>query len=117
MSNAINGHLDRARALLHVDRGRGRIGGQREHVVHLADEVSQLTLSFQQAKSLQLDEIMPASAMHRQSESARSPEIVSLVLNHSDGLAPQILQVRFGYFSGLWAVRLEPREERRPVIP
>jgi hypothetical protein len=77
---------------------------QREHVVHLADEVSQLTLSFQQAKSLQLDEITPASAMHRQSEDARSPEIVSLVLNHSDGLAPQILQVRFGYFSGLWAV-------------
>lgn len=77
---------------------------QREHVVHLADEVSQLTLSFQQAQSLQLDEVVPASAMHQRSESAKSPEIVSLVLNHSDGLAPQILQVRFGYFSGFWAV-------------
>ena len=77
---------------------------QRDHVVHLADEVSQLTLSFQQAQSLQLDEITPASAMHQQSESPRSPETVSLVLNHSDGLAPQILQVRFGYFSGIWAV-------------
>ena len=77
---------------------------QREHVVHLADEVSQLTLSFQQAQSLQLDEIMPASAMHQQSDGTRSPEIVSLVLNHSEGIAPQILQVRFGYFSGLWAV-------------
>jgi hypothetical protein len=77
---------------------------QREHVVHLADQVSQLTLSFQQAQSLQLDEIAPASAMHQQSESAKSPEIVSLVLNHSEGLAPQILQVRFGYFSGFWAV-------------
>ena len=77
---------------------------QREHVVHLADQVSQLTLSFQQAQSLQLDEIVPASAMRQQSEDARSPEIVSLVLNHSDGLAPQILQVRFGYFSGFWAI-------------
>jgi hypothetical protein len=77
---------------------------QREHVVHLADEVSQLTLSFQQAQSLQLDEIIPASAMHQQSEGPRSPETVSLVLNRADGLAPQLLQVRFGYFSGLWAV-------------
>jgi hypothetical protein len=77
---------------------------QRDRVVHLADQVSQLTISFQQAQSLQLDEIVPAAAMHQQSESAKSPEIVSLVLNHSDGLAPQILQVRFGYFSGLWAI-------------
>ncbi|HMB34799.1 MAG TPA: hypothetical protein VKV41_12255 [Methylomirabilota bacterium] len=77
---------------------------QRDHVVHLADEVSQLTLSFQQARSLQLDEIAPPSAMRQPSDGARAPETVSLVLNHSDGLAPQILQVRFGYFSGLWAV-------------
>ena len=77
---------------------------RRDQVVRLADEVSQLTLSFQQGQSLKLDEIVPASAMHQQSESAKSPEIVSLVLNHSDGLAPQILQVRFGYFNGLWAI-------------
>src|SRR5215470_17314871 len=77
---------------------------QRDHVVHLADDVSQLTLSFQQARSLQLDEIAPPSAMRQPSDSARAPEMVSLVLNHSEGLAPQILQVRFGYFSGLWAV-------------
>jgi len=77
---------------------------QRDHVVHLADDVSQLTVSFQQARSLQLDEIAPPNAMRQPSDSARAPETVSLVLNRSDGLAPQILQVRFGYFSGLWAV-------------
>jgi hypothetical protein len=77
---------------------------RREQVVHLADEVSQLTLSFRQPQSLQLDEIIPSSAMHQQSESAKTPETVSLVLSHSEGLAPQTLQVRFGYFSGLWAV-------------
>ena len=77
---------------------------QRDHVVHLADEVSQLTLSFQQARSLQLDEIAPPGAMRQPSDGPRAPETVSLVLNHAEGLAPQILQVRFGYFSGLWAV-------------
>ena len=77
---------------------------QRDHVVHLADEVSQLTLSFQQARSLQLDEIAPPGAMRQPSGGVRVPETVSLVLNRSEGLAPQILQVRFGYFSGLWAV-------------
>jgi len=77
---------------------------QRDHVVHLADEVSQLTLSFQQARSLQLDEIAPPGAMRQPSDGPRAPETVSLVLNRAEGLAPQILQVRFGYFSGLWAV-------------
>src|SRR5215831_10422480 len=77
---------------------------QRDHVVHLADDVSQLTLSFQQARSLQLDEIAPPGAMRQPSDGPRAPETVSLVLNHAEGLAPQILQVRFGYFSGLWAV-------------
>src|SRR5262249_56050378 len=58
----------------------------------------------EEGRSLQVGEIAPPSAMRQPSDSARAPETVSLVLNHSDGLAPQILQVRFGYFSGLWAV-------------
>src|SRR5262249_56177906 len=64
---------------------------QRDHVVHLADEVSQLTLSFQQARSLQLDEIAPPSAMRQPSDGARAPETVSLALNHSDRLPPHTL--------------------------
>src|SRR5262244_1359680 len=45
---------------------------QRDHVVHLADEVSQLTLSFQQARSLQLDEIAPPGAMRQGARSHRA---------------------------------------------
>src|SRR5262249_58476708 len=58
----------------------------------------------EEGRSLQVGEIAPPSAMRQPSDGTRAPETVSLVLNHSDGLAPQILQVRFGYFSGLWAV-------------
>src|SRR5262249_35554248 len=77
---------------------------QHHHWTHLAHHVAQLARSFQQARSLQLDEIAPPGAMRQPSDGPRAPETVSLVLNRAEGLAPQILQVRFGYFSGLWAI-------------
>ncbi len=76
---------------------------QRDHLVHLADDVAQLLISFQQADSLQLDEISPSTASHQPSEAARNTEVVSLVIDRSESLNPQLVRVRFGYFSGFLA--------------
>jgi hypothetical protein len=77
---------------------------QRDRLVHLGDDLAQLLISFQQADSLQLDEISPSTANHQPSESARNTELVSLVIDRAESLNPQVVRVRFGYFSGILAV-------------
>lgn len=82
----------------------------RDRVVRLADEPSQLLVNFADADHLKIDEMVPPSSNRRLSESLESTEVVSLFLDRSEGLTPQMLKVQFGYFRGLqaWAPVLIP---------
>lgn len=82
----------------------------RDRVVRLADEPSQLLVNFADADHLKIDEVVPPSSNRRLSESLESTEVVSLFLDRSEGLTPQMLKVQFGYFRGLqaWAPVLIP---------
>ena len=82
----------------------------RHHVVHLADHPSQLLMNFADADHLKIDEVTPPSSIRRMSESLERTEVVSLFLDKSEGLKPQMLTVQFGYFKGLqaWALILIP---------
>ncbi len=82
----------------------------RARVVRLSDEPSQLLVNFADADHLKIDEVFPPSSSQRLSESLESTEVVSLFLDRSEGLTPQVLRVQFGYFKGLqaWAPILIP---------
>ena len=82
----------------------------RHHVVHLADHPSQLLMNFADADHLKIDDVTPPSSIRRMSESLERTEVVSLFLDKSEGLKPQMLTVQFGYFKGLqaWALILIP---------
>lgn len=75
----------------------------RDRVVRLADDPSQLIVNFADADHLKIDEVFPRTSSRRLSESLESTEVVSLFLDRSEGLTPQVLTVQFGYFSGLQA--------------
>ena len=75
----------------------------RDRVVRLADDPSQLVVNFADADHLKIDEVFPRMSSRRLSESLESTEVVSLFLDKSEGLTPQVLTVQFGYFSGLQA--------------
>ena len=75
----------------------------RDRVVRLAADPSQLVLNFADADHLKIDEVFPRTSSRRLSESLESTEVVSLFLDKSEGLTPQVLTVQFGYFSGLQA--------------
>jgi hypothetical protein len=82
----------------------------RDRVVRLADDPSQLLMNFAEADHLKIDQVVPQSSSRRMSESLESTEVVSLFLDKSEGLTPQMLTVQFGYFRGLqaWAPVLIP---------
>lgn len=82
----------------------------RDRIVRLADDPSQLLMNFADADHLKIDEVAPQSSIRRMSESLESTEVVSLFLDKSEGLKPQMLTVQFGYFKGLqaWAPILIP---------
>jgi hypothetical protein len=82
----------------------------RERVVRLSEDPSQLIVNFATASRLKIDEMYPQSAQRRLSESQEDTDVVSLFLDRSEGLAPQVVAVQFGYFSGLqaWAPVLIP---------
>ncbi len=82
----------------------------RDRVVRLADEPSQLLVNFADADHLKIDQVVPPSSSQRLSESLESTEVVSLFLDRSEGITPQVLKVQFGYFRGLqaWAPILIP---------
>jgi hypothetical protein len=82
----------------------------RDRVLRLADEPSQLLVNFADAEQLKIDSVAPQTATRRRHESLESTEVVSLYLDRTAGLVPQILTVQFGYFSGLrsWAPVLIP---------
>ena len=83
----------------------------RPRAVQLASEPSQLLVRFADAKRLRIDEIFPRTGSREPSDGA-SPgsEIVSVFLDTSEGAAPQVLTIQFGYASGLqaWAPILIP---------
>ena len=81
----------------------------RDRLVRLADDPSQILLNFRDADHLKIDAVSPPAASRKLSETMESTEVVSLFLDQ-EGLAPQVLTVQFGYFSGLrsWAPVLIP---------
>jgi hypothetical protein len=74
--------------------------GMRDRVVPLARDFSMLLINFADADHLKVDEVIPASAGRRMSETRRDTEAISLPLVASEGLTPQVLKVQFNYFSG-----------------
>ena len=83
---------------------------QRDRLVRLADEPSQLLVNFAGADHLKIDEVSPPASSRRLTESLENAEVVSHFLDHTEGITPQVLTVQFAYFSGLqsWAPVLIP---------
>ena len=73
---------------------------QRDRVVRLSEDPSQLIINFKEADRLKVDEMFPQSARRQLSETLEKTEVVSAFLDRSEGLRPQTLSVQFGYFSG-----------------
>jgi hypothetical protein len=82
----------------------------RDRVVRLSDDPAQLIVNFAGADHLKIDEMSPQSARRQLSETLESTDTISLFLDRSEGLSPQVLSVQFGYFTGLqsWAPVLIP---------
>jgi hypothetical protein len=82
----------------------------RDRVIRLAEEPSQILINFAEANRLKIDEVSPPSSHRRVSETLENTEVVSSFIDPSEGLAPQVLTVQFGYFSGVqaWAPVLIP---------
>jgi hypothetical protein len=82
----------------------------RDRVIRLGDEPAQLIVNFADADHLKIDETSPQSARRQLSESLESTDTISLFLDRSEGITPQVLSVQFGYFTGLqsWAPVLIP---------
>jgi hypothetical protein len=74
--------------------------GARNRVVPLARDFSMLQVNFANAAHLKVDEVIPATATRRMSETRADTESFRLPLVGSEGLAPQQLKIRFSYFSG-----------------
>jgi hypothetical protein len=82
----------------------------RDRVIRLGDDPAQLIVNFADADHLKIDEMSPQSARRQLSETLESTDTVSLFLDRSEGITPQVLSVQFGYFTGLqsWAPVLIP---------
>jgi len=82
----------------------------RDRVLRLADEPAQLLANFAKADHLKIDELSPQSARRQLSETLDNTDVVSLFLDRSEGISPQVLSVQYGYFSDLqsWAPVLIP---------
>jgi hypothetical protein len=82
----------------------------RDRIVRLAEAPSQLLLNFRDADHLKLAQVSPPSASRKLSETMESTKVVSLFLDRSEVIVPQLLTAEFGYFSGLrsWAPVLIP---------
>lgn len=82
----------------------------RDRVARLSEDPSQLIVNFAQADRLKIDELFPQSSNRRLSESLENTDTVSLFLDRSEGITPQVLTIQFGYFSGLqsWGPVLIP---------
>ena len=72
----------------------------RDRVVRLADEPSQLLINFTHTEHLKIQDVFPGTATRRMSEVLESTQVVSAFLEHAQGATPQVLTVQFGYFTG-----------------
>jgi hypothetical protein len=83
---------------------------QRDRVVRLSEDPAQLLMDFADSPHLKIDEMVPAGARRQLSETRDQTDTVSLYLDRSEGLTPQVLNVQFGYFTGLqsWGPVLIP---------
>jgi hypothetical protein len=79
--------------------------GTRDRIVPLARDFSMLVINFSDASHLKIDEMVPASASRRMSETRSNTETFRLPLLVSEGLVPQVLKVQFAYFTGRLAWR------------
>lgn len=82
----------------------------RDRIIRLAEDPAQLLIDFADSPHLKIDEMSPAAARRQLSETREQTDTVSLYLDRSEGLNPQVLAVQFGYFSGLqsWGPVLIP---------
>jgi hypothetical protein len=82
----------------------------RDRLVRLAEDPSQLVVNFADAEHVKIDSVSPAATRRHLSETLDSTEVVSLFLDRSEGITPQVLTVQFGYFSGwrAWAPVIVP---------
>jgi hypothetical protein len=74
--------------------------GARDRVVPLARDFSMLQVNFADAAHLKVEELIPATASRRSSETRVGTDTFRLPLVASEGLAPQQLRIRFNYVSG-----------------
>jgi hypothetical protein len=72
---------------------------QRDRVLPLAPDFSLLVTEFADAEHLRIDAINPPGAIRRPSRVRAGAETVVLALGSTEGV-PQLLTVRFSYFSG-----------------
>ena len=82
----------------------------RDRMVRLAEDPSQLMVNFADAGHVKIDSVTPPATRRHLSETLESTEVVSLFLDRSEGISPQVLTVQFGYFSGwrAWAPVIIP---------
>jgi hypothetical protein len=82
----------------------------RDRVLRLSDDPAQIVINFADSARLKIDELAPSVASRQLSETLEATETVSLFLERSEGVTPQVLTVQFGYFTGLqnWAPILIP---------
>ena len=73
---------------------------QRDRVVRLARDFSQLLAAFTDSDHLRIEEINPASASRRPSRVRAGGETVTLPIAAGEGTVPQTLKVQFSYFRG-----------------
>ena len=82
---------------------------QREHLLPVASP-ARLVANFARADHLAVDEMFPPAARREPSPSQPATDVVSLFLEPTEALTPQVLRVEFGYFSRLqsWGPILIP---------
>jgi hypothetical protein len=78
---------------------------QRDRVIRLARDFSILAAEFADSDHLRIEEISPSAATRRPSRVRAGAETVGLPLGAGEGLVPQVLTIRFSYFSGWIAWR------------
>ena len=74
--------------------------GARDRVIPLARDFSMLVVNFSDASHLKVEEMTPATATRRPSETRPDTDSIRLPLVASESLEPQQLRIRFNYFSG-----------------
>jgi hypothetical protein len=113
IENLVGGQRYLLSLRFHDVRGRGifrlYLEG-RDRVVRLSDDPAQLLVAFAGADRLTIKEVSPPSSSRQRGEAREGTETVSLPLDRSEGLTPQVLTVQFAYLSRIqaWAPILLP---------